>query len=93
MIVNIFRYFVQLKKWKFEKVTENKRLPYICEMSVSEQDFAVENYFYQYEYNVDDTLNVPRGPFFIKQPSDVIFDSSGKSTTNYVTMTYVYIVF
>lgn len=61
-------------------------LPYICEMFVNEQNLEVKDYLYQYNYNVDDPLKVPRGPFFTKQPKNVIFDDSS-SSTSYATMT------
>lgn len=61
-------------------------------MYISEQNLAVQDIFYQYAYNVDDPLKVPRGPFFTKQPSDIVIDDSRKSTTSSATMTYVYII-
>lgn len=51
----------------------------------------MQDYFYQYDYNVDDPFKVPRGPFFTKLPSDVIFDDSKRLSKSYATMMYVYI--
>lgn len=84
-------YSNQLQKWGFEKVPGDRYFLYICEIPVTKQNLIVEERSYQYGYNIDDQLKVPRGPFFIKQPSDVVFDGSRKAITNDVTLTYVYI--
>lgn len=56
-------------------------------MPLNKQNIIVDERSYQYGYNIDDQQKVPRGPYFIKQPSDVVFDDSRKSITNDVTLT------
>jgi len=60
-------------------------LLYICEMAISKH-VMVEERTYQYGYNIDDQQKIPRGPFFIKQPTNVVFDSSKTIITNFVTL-------
>lgn len=86
-IVIFFRYSPQLQKWGLEKVYGDQDLQYICEMPVSKQNIVFEDRSYQYGFNIDDQQKIPRGPYFIKQPSNVVFDSSKKSITNDVTLT------
>lgn len=85
----LFRFSVQLQKWGLEKVEADEPLLYICEVPINKQNLMTEERSYQYGYNIDDTQKVPRGPYFIKQPSDVVFDGSRKSITNDVTLRYV----
>jgi len=89
---DFFRYSPQLQKWGFEKVPGDRYLNYICEMPISKQNLVIEERSYEYGYNIDDQKKIPRGPYFIKQPSNVVFDSSRKSITNDVTLTYVSIL-
>jgi len=89
-MIIFFRYSVQLQKWGFEKVPGDRYLLYICEMPLNKQHLIVEERSYKYGYNIDDQQKVPRGPYFIKEPTDVVFDSSGSSITNDVALRYVY---
>lgn len=75
-----------MQKWGFEKVPGDRYLLYICEVSVTKQHLLDEERSYQYGYNIDDRQKIPRGPYFIKEPSNVVFDSSKKSITNDVTL-------
>lgn len=65
---------------------------YICEMPLNKQHLIVEERSYKYGYNIDDQQKVPRGPYFIKEPTDVVFDSSRISITNDVALRYVYTI-
>lgn len=65
---------------------------YICEMPLNKQHLIVEERSYTYGYNIDDQQKVPRGPYFIKEPTDVVFDSSRISITNDVALRYVYTI-
>lgn len=87
----MFRYSNQLHKWGFEKVPGDRYLLYICEIPINKHNLIIdEQRSYQYGYNIDDRQKIPRGPYFIKQPSDVVFDGSRVAITNDVTLTYVY---
>ncbi|XP_022171906.1 contactin [Myzus persicae] len=84
-----YTYSVQLQKWGFEKVPGDRYLLYICEIPLNKQHLIVEERSYKYGYNIDDQQKVPRGPYFIKEPTDVVFDSSGSSITNDVSLSCV----
>lgn len=84
-----FRFSPQLQKWGLEKVPGDRYILYICEVAISKQNLVVEDRSYQYGYNIDNEQKIPRGPYFIKQPSNVVFDGSRKSITNDVTLRYV----
>lgn len=85
-----FRYSNQLQKWGFEKVPGDRHLHYICELPVGKQNLQSEQRSYKYGFNIDDDQKIPRGPYFIKQPRDVVFDGSRKGITNDITLKYVY---
>lgn len=78
-----------MHKWGFEKVPGDRYLLYICEIAVDMQHLIIEERSYQYGYNIDDPLKIPRGPFFIKQPTNMVFDGTKKAVTNDVTLKYV----
>lgn len=61
---------------------------YICEIALNKQHSIFEERSFQYGYNIDDQ-KIPRGPFFIKQPTNVVFDGSKQGVTNDVTLRYV----
>ncbi|XP_060843865.1 contactin [Rhopalosiphum padi] len=84
-----YTYSVQLQKWGFEKVPGDRYLLYICEIPLNKQHLIVEERSYKYGYNIDDQQKVPRGPYFIKEPKDVVFDSSRMSITNDVALSCV----
>ncbi|XP_063219696.1 contactin isoform X2 [Bacillus rossius redtenbacheri] len=75
------------KRWGFEKVTGDELLLFICEAPVSKLHYmVVDDRTYQYGLDVIDPEKIPRGPFFIKQPHDVVFDMSKKKETNDVSL-------
>jgi len=67
-------------------------LLYICEIPLNKQHLIVEERSYKYGYNIDDQQKVLRGPYFIKEPKDVVFDSSRMSITNDVALRYVLMI-
>lgn len=81
-----FSYSDQLQKWGFEKVPGDKYLHYICEIPAGKQNLLSEERSYKYGYNIEDEQKIPRGPYFIKQPVNVVFDDSSKEITNDVTL-------
>lgn len=77
----------QLKRWGFEQVAGDEPLLFICEAPIDSLHYlAVDDRTYQYGVDVEDPLKVPRGPFFIKQPHDVVFDLSKKAILNDVSL-------
>lgn len=47
---------------------------------------TVDDRTYQYGVEIDDPEKIPRGPYFIKQPQDVVFDVFNTKVTNDVTL-------
>ncbi|VVC34534.1 Hypothetical protein CINCED_3A024063 [Cinara cedri] len=81
-----YTYSNQLQKWGFEKVPGDRYLHYICEIPAGKQNIQSEQRSYKYGYNIEDDEKIPRGPYFIKQPVNVVFDGSRKGITNDVTL-------
>jgi len=71
----VYSYSNNLQRWGLEKVTGREELLYICEAPIRTLHNLVEDdRNYQYGINIDNPLQVPRGPYFIKQPKSKIFD-------------------
>lgn len=78
-------------KWMFIPTRPAQKHLFICE---SEELWdinninliAEDNREFDYGIEVVDVLKVPRGPFFIRQPVDTVFDTSRRSIRNYVTL-------
>ncbi|XP_066997548.2 contactin [Anabrus simplex] len=77
----------ELKRWGFEQVTGNEPLLFICEAPYDKLHYLlVDDRTYQYGIDIDDLEKVPRGPFFIRQPRDVVFDLSKHAVLNDVSL-------
>ncbi|XP_071453390.1 contactin [Hetaerina americana] len=75
------------KKWGFLKVSGDEPLLYICEALITRLHYlAADDRTYQYGFDAGDPRNIPRGPYFIKQPVNVVFDSYRNSVVNDVAM-------
>ncbi|XP_044742029.1 contactin, partial [Chrysoperla carnea] len=70
-----------LMKWGFEQMHGDELLCYICEAPAGKLHYLDEDEHRTYEYGVDidNPELVPRGPYFIRQPKDKIFDLSTKT--------------
>lgn len=76
-----------LKRWGLEKVTGDELLLYICEAPISALHILTEeDRDYKYGLEIDDPLRIPRGPFFIKQPKNIVFDVSIRRIFNEVSL-------
>nr|CAD7197031.1 unnamed protein product [Timema douglasi] len=77
----------KLNRWGFEKVKGDELLLFICEVPVATLRYmVVDDRTYQYGVDIDNPEKIPRGPYFIKQPHDVVFDLSKKTITNDVSL-------
>lgn len=77
-----------LKRWGLEKVTGEEHLLYICEAPISNlHNLAEDDRTYTYGVEIDNPLRIPRGPYFIKQPSNKVFDVSKRGQLNQVSLT------
>lgn len=76
-----------MKRWGFEKVAGDAPLLFICEAPIEKLHYlVVDDRTYQYGVDVENPEKVPRGPYFIKQPRDVVFDLSKREITNDVSL-------
>lgn len=67
----------EIMKWGFEIMRGDELLCYVCETSVDKVHYLEDDdRTYVYGVDVDNPLLVPRGPFFIRQPVDRIYDLS-----------------
>ncbi|CAG2107336.1 unnamed protein product [Medioppia subpectinata] len=74
-------------RWGLIRVTENQELPYICE--IKKEDLAnavISEREIDYGITVVDKRQVPRGPIFTQEPKNAVFDLSGRSQLNYVSI-------
>ncbi|XP_049844901.1 contactin [Schistocerca gregaria] len=83
----VYSFSNQLKRWGFEKVDGEEPLLFICEAPRASLSYlVVEDRTFTYGLEVEDPEKVPRGPFFKRQPHDVVFDLSKRTTLNDVTL-------
>nr|CAD7263049.1 unnamed protein product [Timema shepardi] len=77
----------KLNRWGFEKVKGDELMLFICEVPVATLRYmVVDDRTYQYGVDIDNPEKIPRGPYFIKQPHDVVFDLSKKTITNDISL-------
>lgn len=77
-----------MNRWGFERVRGDEYLLYVCEVAVSRlHHLVVDDRTHEYGLEVRDPEKVPRGPYFVKQPVNAVFDESSRVTQQYVTMT------
>lgn len=82
-----FSYSPTLKRWGFEGVPGDEQLLYICEVPLGKLHYmTVDDRTHEYGITVNDPEKIPRGPYFIKQPQDVVYDVSNVKVTNDVTL-------
>lgn len=76
--------------WGFEPVRGDEPLLFICEANIGAvQRLVSENRSFTYGIDVADPEKIPRGPYFIKQPTDATFDTSKRKLYNDVSVRYV----
>ena len=59
---------------------------YICEIPLSLVPLPLEERDFDYGLEITDPKKIPRGPYFIKQPENVVFDLSRNSPRPYVAL-------
>ncbi|CAA9998770.1 unnamed protein product [Nesidiocoris tenuis] len=83
----IYTFSNELKRWGFKKVDGDAMLLYICEVPVSKLHYLVtDDRTYEYGVAITDPERIPRGPYFIRQPNDVVFDASTRKGSDDVTL-------
>lgn len=75
-----YSYSNNLKRWGLEKVTGGEELLYICEAHITTLHVLLEDdRTFHYGMDIDNPLQIPRGPYFIKQPISKVFDISKRN--------------
>ncbi|XP_053991481.1 contactin [Hylaeus volcanicus] len=83
----VYSYHNNLQRWGLEKVTGREKLLYICEAPISTlHNLLEDDRTYQYGIEIDNPNKIPRGPYFIKQPVDKVFDVSKRKISNDVSL-------
>ena len=81
-----YNFSSNLKLWGLERVTGNEKLLYICEAPISSLHSLVEDdRTFEYGLVIDDPLKIPRGPYFIEQPTNEVFDLTNRDQLNRVS--------
>lgn len=82
-----YNFSKELVHWGFQIVRGDEPLLYICEASIiSLQRLVTDDRTYEYGIDIDNPEQIPRGPYFIKQPEDVTFDTSRRKIYNDVSL-------
>lgn len=83
----VYAYDNELKHWGLQKVSGQKPYLYICEAHISALHNLVEDdRTYEFGIEIHDPLRIPRGPYFIKQPENKIFDIAKRIINNDITL-------
>lgn len=79
----VYGYSEGLKRWGLEKVKGDEVHYYICEAPAANLDYLLnDDRTYQYGLDIIDPLKIPRGPYFIKQPVNKVFDVTKRVMNN-----------
>lgn len=82
-----YSYHNNLQRWGLEKVTGKEKLLYICEAPISNlHNLVDDDRTYQYGVEINNPNQIPRGPYFIKQPINKVFDVSKRKISNDVSL-------
>lgn len=73
--------------WGFQPVRGDEPYLFICEAHImSLQRLVSDDRTYEYGIDIDNPEQIPRGPYFIKEPVDATFDLSRRKVYNDVTL-------
>uniref|UniRef100_A0A1B6CPI8 Contactin n=1 Tax=Clastoptera arizonana TaxID=38151 RepID=A0A1B6CPI8_9HEMI len=83
----VYSYSNQLGRWGLQKVSGIDLLLYICEAPITSlRNLVQENRTSHYGIDVQDPLKIPVGPYFINQPTNVVYDLSKTSMIEDVSL-------
>ncbi|RZB39944.1 contactin [Asbolus verrucosus] len=82
-----YNFSVEKMHWGFQPVRGDEPLLFICEANIRAiQRLVSDDRTYTYGIEVSNPEQIPRGPYFIKQPVDVTFDTSKRNLYNDVSL-------
>ncbi|KPM09920.1 contactin-like protein [Sarcoptes scabiei] len=83
----VYNFSQNLNRWGLIRTNGNDYHSFICKMKKEDVTFAnAAERDIDYGINVIDQAMIPRGPKFLQEPKDVIFDVSGRSQLNHATL-------
>ncbi|KAL1492741.1 hypothetical protein ABEB36_010948 [Hypothenemus hampei] len=83
----VYKFSKKLMHWGLEPVIGDEHLPFICKAHVAAvQRLRADERDYAYGSEIIDPERIPRGPYFIKEPEDVIFDTSKRNLYNDISL-------
>lgn len=82
-----YNFSTELNRWGLHKVAPGDELAFICEIP-KERLFQIyiQERPLDFGYILTNREEVPRGPYFTEEPQEVIFDLSGRSQTNDISL-------
>ncbi|CAN7974735.1 unnamed protein product, partial [Ixodes persulcatus] len=82
-----YNFSTELNRWGLQKVAPGDELAFICEIP-KERLFQIyiQERPIDFGYIITDREEVPRGPYFTEEPEEVIFDLSGRSQMNEISL-------
>lgn len=83
----VFNFSSNTMHWGFQPVRGDEPLLFICEAHINAvQRLVGDNRTITYGIEVTDRNRIPRGPYFIKQPTDATFDLSKRKIYNDISL-------
>uniref|UniRef100_A0A6B0VH84 Putative down syndrome cell adhesion molecule n=1 Tax=Ixodes ricinus TaxID=34613 RepID=A0A6B0VH84_IXORI len=82
-----YNFSTELNRWGLQKVAPGDELAFICEIP-KERLFQIyiQERPIDFGYIITNREEVPRGPYFTEEPEEVIFDLSGRSQMNEISL-------
>ncbi|XP_037271064.2 contactin [Rhipicephalus microplus] len=82
-----YNFSTELNRWGLQKVAPGDELAFICEIP-KERLFQIyiQERPLDFGYILTNREEVPQGPYFVEEPAEVIFDQSGRSQTNDISL-------
>lgn len=82
-----YNYSSTYNRWGLERVSPNEQLALICEiMRENLHQIIIQERTIDYGVIESDREKIPHGPYFTKEPVDVVFDQSGRSQVDHVSL-------
>jgi hypothetical protein len=84
-----YNFSAERMHWGFQPVRGDEPLLFICEANIrSIQKLVSDDRTYTYGIEIRNPEQIPRGPYFIKQPVDATFDTSKRKLYNDISLRY-----
>ncbi|XP_076362349.1 contactin isoform X1 [Tachypleus tridentatus] len=82
-----YNYSKKTNSWGLAKVSSTEELAYICEVHQEDvNEIVIMDRNIDYGIIVNDKRKLPKGPSFLQEPEDGVFDLSGRNQVNYISL-------